>query len=128
MQAIDTSASNNYDARRDVGLVAAATYAFVKATNILTVTDASTIPAGDTFTAMVITVTDRKGASKSGRIAAALGNAAIDLDASTALDLTGPVQVTATLVTAKDSKDGAQYNLDVQADTSGSLTFEKSAT
>lgn len=124
MQVVDTSASKNYDVRNDAGLTAAASYAFVKATNVLTITDASTIPAGDTFRAMVITVTDQKGATKSGRITAAAGNATIDLDAATSLDLTGPVSITAALVTDKAIKDGSVYGVSVQADTSGSLAFE----
>lgn len=118
MQLTDTSTIQNYDQLgNDSAFIPAATYAFVTATKILTITDASTMAAGDVFVAMIVDVYDQKGVMKSGRIAAAAGNVAIDLDAAPSLDITGLFAIKLRVVTQKGfAKVGAVYNMPVNAD------------
>lgn len=127
MKIIDNSASLNYDQKGDDRtFLPAATFGFVNSTKVLTITEAGSVPAGDTFARMNVEVFDKNGNSKTGTIAAAAGNVAIDLDAATALDLTGDINIKVTAATTKGlAKDGAFYGLKPIADASGSLTFEK---
>ncbi len=127
MKVIDNTASLQYDKLgEDYGFIAAATFGFVTATKVLTITEASTFPAGDGLKRVNIVVSDKLGNTKVGTITAAAGNTTIDLDAATSLDLTGPVQVQVTITTNKGLvKDGAYYDLSPNVDGSGSLVFEK---
>lgn len=127
MKVIDNSASLNYDLKGDDRtFLPAATFGFVKSTNILTITEAGAVPAGDTFKRMNVEVFDKNGNSKTGTIAAAAGNVAIDLDAATSLDLNGDINIKVTAVTSNGlAKDGWYYGLKPVADASESLSFEK---
>lgn len=118
MQVIDTTGAKNYDqASNDSAFLPGANYAFVTATKILTITDTSTIDAGDTFAAALVEVYDQKGVVKTGRIAALGGNVAIDLDAAPSLDMTGKIAIKVRVVTAKEfSKTGIVYDMPVTAD------------
>jgi hypothetical protein len=127
MKVVDNTAALNYpNLGADATFVPVVTWAFVNATKIVTFTEGGAVPAGDTFKRVNIEVFDRNGNKKTGSISAAAGNVAIDLDASTSLDLTGPVAFKAVVSTVKNlSKDGSFYDFMPVADASGTLLFEK---
>jgi hypothetical protein len=128
MLIVDSSPLSNYNTLNDdSGLVGAANYAFANATKIMTITDASVLPAGHVFAGMIVDIYDKNGNSKSGRIAAAGGNVAIDLDAGVSLDLSAPVTIKVRVITDKNfTKTGSAYNVPVIADIAATaIQFEK---
>ncbi len=66
----------------------------------LTVTDASVFPSGETFKAANIWAIDKDGTEVKGHIAAAGGNAVLDLSGSD-FDISGGFTITATVVSSK---------------------------
>lgn len=109
MQAINTSGGEGYDQiSNDVAFLPEVTVSMATATKIFTFTEAGAVGSDDTFKAVIITLFDKNGAYKSARISTATGTATIDADASTSLDLTGPLRIKATVVTANGfAKEGA---------------------
>lgn len=111
VQAIDNSGILHYrqGSCTILGFTPKVSYAFDATAKTVTVTDASVIPAGDTFKIIHVHVHDNVGGEVDGEINAAAGNVAIDVST---LDLSRPLNITATLTTVNQiSADGSAYNL-----------------
>lgn len=103
------------------GFVPAVSWSYVASTKVLTVTDASTFPSGDGMGAINVTVSDGAGHTKSGRIAAAAGNVALDLSSGMTLGPNG-INISATVVTThRCVGDLASFNIGIAANGSGTL-------
>lgn len=125
MLSIETGSAQGYDQNKLNDFIAKVNYSFNPTTQELTVTDASTIPSGDTFKIAHIEVHDKFGGVKRGSITALAGNVVIDLDAATALNLSKGVVVSSTTVTTKGlSKDGSVRIKSGILANAGSLTTE----
>lgn len=127
MKVIDNTGALNYDRQNvDSTFLPAVTFTFTNSTKVLLFTEAGSVPSGDTFKKVNVEVFDRQGNKKTGSISSAAGTLSIDLDASPTLDLTGDVNIMATVTTVKNlAKDGGYYNLKPITDGAGALTFEK---
>ena len=81
------------------GFNPAVSYSLNTTTKVLTVTDASVFPSGDTFKSINIWAIDSKGNEVKGRIAAAAGNTTLNL--ATNFDVSSGFTITATVVSTK---------------------------
>jgi hypothetical protein len=101
------------------GFIASISYAVNASAKTVTVTDASTIPSGDTLSKINVRVYDNKtGAFVSGAITAGGGNAVISFPGSDFTD----ISVTATAVTANGCVADLDASHIVSAATSGNLS------
>lgn len=92
-----------------VGFIPVLTYAYDAGAETVTVTDASTIPAGDGLNKIKLKVHDYYGGTVTGEIAAALGNDVIDVSG---LDRSKALALSATIITDGGiTADGGAYGL-----------------
>lgn len=100
-----------------IGFTPNLSFTYNSSTNVVVVTDASVLPAGDSLRRINVLVHDEFGNSVPGTITAALGNTGNISTAS--LNRAKGLHITATVVTTKDCKsDGTARNIGA----SGSLT------
>jgi hypothetical protein len=122
MQSVKNDQIRNYDSNPPgLNVVATATYSLNTGTNVLTVTDASTVPSPDAFDSMHVEVYDKFGGKVTGVISSATGNVAINV---ATLNRSEGLAVTVTLATSKGiGKDGSANIADGL--TAGNIVFEK---
>ena len=103
------------------GFVPSATFAYNAGAHTLTVTDASTYPAGDDLGIMHIKVYDEFGGEKSDKITVGAGNKAVDVSA---LDALKGLSVKVTVVTDNGlAATGGAYHIGSTAPVSGSMRY-----
>lgn len=105
--------------------VAAVNWSYVASTGILTLTDASTFPAGDGIGAIIIKVSDNKGHVKEARIAVAAGSTTVDLTTGGFILSPEGFNILATASTvARCVTDLSAYGVSGTANSTGTLGFK----
>lgn len=130
MNPFDNSALTGFCGCTVSGFNPAINYSLNTGTKVLTVTDASVFPAGDTFKNVNVWAIDSKGNEVKGRITAAAGNTTLNL-ATGGFDVGSGFAITATVVSTKrkvadlsvrgvglalTASAGALGNVDVETD------------
>lgn len=107
---IDSTNLVNYRGCLPAGFTPALTYTYNGGTNVVVVTDASTLPAGDTLKRIHVRVSDKFGKEVRGNIAALAGNtgsiSTATLNNSKGLDITATITTTNMI-----AADGGAYNI-----------------
>ncbi len=97
MKAINNDGILNITNRCDcAGFIPSVTYSYDSALDTMTITDASTFPAGDDLAKIRINVTDTHGGDKYSEITAAAGNVVVD---TSGLNANGGLNVRVTVIT-----------------------------
>lgn len=93
------------------GFIPALTYSYNAGTKALTITDASTFPAGNGIAKITVSATDGKGNTKTGQISTAAGNVVLDLSTGLVIGAKG-FNIRGQVVTAlRCAGDLSAYNV-----------------
>ena len=101
---------NVFGGQNDVaGFIPALTYTYNNATGAVVVTDASTVPAGDTLKTIKVKVFDKFGAEVKSTISALAGSATLD---GATLNRSEPLDIKVTVLTNLNRvADGGAYDI-----------------
>lgn len=111
MNPIDNSNLINYRGTQPAGFIPSVSYVYDAAAKTVTVTDGSTIPAGDTLSKVHVRIADKFGGEVRDAITVTAGPGAKVLDVST-LDASKGLDLRATVLTTKHiAADGGAYGL-----------------